>query len=98
MSGYLAVTMSATCRQAAVSASLPDHMYHLRVTGSAEAAVVDRATRPKPTADTASAETRAKRARPPVKSFLMAFLPFGLRFPAGLFARCSSARRWLDET
>src|ERR1700730_5558955 len=74
MSGYFAVTMSATCCQAAFSASLPDHMNHFKVTGAA-AAAVDRPARPRPSADNASADARAKRAKPSLEPFLIASPP-----------------------
>src|ERR1700730_14528262 len=74
MSGYFVVTMSATCCQAAFSASLPDHMNHFKVTGAADAGV-DSPAKPKPSTDKASADARAKRATPPVEPFLMAFPP-----------------------
>ena len=49
MSGFWALTSSATCFQAAISASVPAHICQVRVTGSARAGAAD--------SDTAAAAT-----------------------------------------
>src|SRR6185437_9502868 len=99
MSGYLAVTMSATWRQALTSASEPAHMPQVRVTGSASAAL-DSALPTRSDAATTDARTNE-----PARIFVMciAFPPLlnGRRpghpptiLPAApAQARCSRAAR-----